>query len=90
MTAGEDVGQRCVQYEKETSISGGVIIQDVQKQDQTYTRQMIFKAMKRHVQSEARLVNGIYDFNVLVEKLLIKWFFLTLLKRVLFKYLTVK
>lgn len=57
LTAGEDVGYCTVQYEGETSISGGVIIQDVQKQDQTYTRQMLFKDMKRQVQSEARLVN---------------------------------
>ena len=59
LTAGEDIGYRKVHFDGTTELSGMVIIQDVQKNDETYTRQMIFQSMKKHIQSEARIVNGI-------------------------------
>lgn len=57
LTAGEDIGYRKVHFDGTTELSGMVIIQDVQKNDETYTRQMIFQSMKKHIQSEARIVN---------------------------------
>ena len=58
LTAGGDLGYRKVLCDTTTNLSGLVIVQDVQKTNQTYTRQLIFHEMKKHVQSEARIVNG--------------------------------
>lgn len=58
LTAGGELGYRKVLCDTTTKLTGLVIVQDVQKTDQTYTRQLIFHEMKKHVQSEARIVNG--------------------------------
>ena len=61
MSVGESTGYRKVQYDGKTNLSGGVVIQDVQNEDQTYTRQLIFCQMKKNVQSEIRIVNGNFE-----------------------------
>lgn len=76
LTAGADIGYRQVQYDGTTSLSGDVIVQDVQKEDQTYARQLIFMSMKGVIQSEVRLVNSRLLFIYIVFFLLFAFFFL--------------
>ncbi|XP_066930958.1 eEF1A lysine and N-terminal methyltransferase-like isoform X2 [Clytia hemisphaerica] len=57
MSAGESTGYRKVQFDGKTNLSGSVVIQDVQNEDQTYTRQLIFSQMNKVVQSETRIIN---------------------------------
>ena len=55
---GDDVGYRQVQYEGTSQLTGDFIIEDVQNEDKTYSRKLIFRNMINIVQTEARLVNG--------------------------------
>lgn len=58
LTAGSNIGYRKVLQEGSLPIVGNYIVQDVQAEDQSFRRQLIYRKDKDVVQTEAKLVNA--------------------------------